>query len=168
MLASDKKSGFSEAEAREEAGRCLQCECMECVKVCLFLERFKSYPKRYVRQISNDATMVLGSHGETNRLVNSCSLCDLCAVVCPSDLSMGKVCLEGRRSLVSRGKMPLSAHDFALEEMLASNSMAAAFASHEPGKKTSRFVSFPDASSAPFIPSTASRYSRQRRHRVSI
>jgi NADPH-dependent glutamate synthase beta subunit-like oxidoreductase len=141
--AADKKSGYTDAEARQEAERCLQCECMECVKVCLFLERFKAYPKRYVRQISNDATMVMGSHGETNRLVNSCSLCDLCETVCPNDLSMARVCMEGRESLVSRGKMPPSAHEFALEEMLASGSDTAAFASHEPGKKTSRFVFFP-------------------------
>ena len=139
----DKESGYSDVEAKQEAGRCLQCECMECVKVCLYLERFKSYPKRYVRQIKNDETIVLGSHGQTIRLVNSCSLCDLCAVVCPHDLSMAQVCMEGRRSLAKRGKMPPSVHDFALNDMLSSNSDKAALALHEPGKLKSKFVFFP-------------------------
>jgi len=38
----DRTSGYSDAEAMEEASRCIGCECMECVKACLFLERFKS------------------------------------------------------------------------------------------------------------------------------
>jgi Fe-S oxidoreductase len=148
----DKKYGYSDVEAREEAGRCLQCECMECVKVCLFLERFKSYPKRYVRQIKNDETMVLGSHGQTIKLVNSCSLCDLCAVVCPHDLSMAQACMEGRRSLLKRGKMPPSPHDLALNDMLSSNSDKASLALHEPGKLKSKFAFFPGCQMSAIYP----------------
>lgn len=140
------ESGYSDEEARSEAGRCIQCECMECVKKCLFLERFKGYPKRYVRQISNDATVVLGAHGATRRLANSCSLCGLCAVMCPNDLSMAEVCMEGRRSLVERGKMPASAHEFALEDMASASSGKAALALHEPRKEASRFAFSPGAS----------------------
>jgi Fe-S oxidoreductase len=136
-------SGYSEDEAREEADRCIQCECMECVKQCLFMEQFKAYPKRYIRQVSNDATMVLGAHGPTRKLVNSCSLCGLCTVLCPNDLSMAQVCMEGRKNLVERGKMPLSAHDFALNDMLSSNSDKAALALNEPGKLKSEFAFFP-------------------------
>jgi len=135
--------GYADEEARTEAGRCIQCECMECVKQCLFMERFKGYPKRYVRQVSNDATIVLGAHGPTRKLVNSCSLCDLCTVICPNDLSMADVCMEGRRNLVERGKMPLSAHEFALDDMASANSVKAALAFHEPGKEASRFAFFP-------------------------
>lgn len=135
--------GYSDDEARAEAARCLQCECMECVKQCLFMQQFKAYPKRYARQISNDATMVLGSHGPTRKLVNSCSLCDLCTVLCPHDFPMAEVCMEGRRSLVEKGKMPPSAHDFALEDMASANSPRSALAFHEPGKDVSRFVFFP-------------------------
>ncbi len=137
------ESGYSDEEAREEAGRCIQCACMECVKKCLFLERFNAYPKQYVRQISNDATVVLGAHGATRRLVNSCSLCGLCAAACPNDLSMAQVCMEGRRSLVERGKMPASAHEFALEDMASATGDRAAMACHEPGKEVSRFAFFP-------------------------
>jgi heterodisulfide reductase subunit B len=51
--------------------------------------------------------------------------------------------MEGRRSLVKRGKMPPSAHDFALNDMLSSNSDKAALTLHEPGKFKSEFVFFP-------------------------
>jgi len=36
-------------EAVREAGRCLLCECMECVKSCPFLQHYKGYPKK-IRQ----------------------------------------------------------------------------------------------------------------------
>jgi glutamate synthase (NADPH) small chain len=139
----ESDAGYDDAEAVREASRCIQCECMECVKACLYLERFKSYPKRYVRQIGNDETIVMGSHGQTIKLVNSCSLCGLCKLVCPNDLSMAKICMEGRESLVKRGKMAPSAHDFALTDMASSNSEKAALASHEPGKSASAYAFFP-------------------------
>jgi NADPH-dependent glutamate synthase beta subunit-like oxidoreductase len=161
----DKESGYSNVEAQREAGRCLQCECMECVKVCLFLERFKSYPKRYVRQIKNDETMVLGSHGQTIKLVNSCSLCDLCAVVCPHDLSMAQVCMEGRMSLAKRGKMSPSAHDLALNDMLSSNTDKASLALHEPGKTKSKFAFFPGCQMSAIYPEhVIATYSYLRNH----
>ena len=41
----DAIAGYSQDEARSEAGRCLQCQCLECVKACAFLESFGGYPK---------------------------------------------------------------------------------------------------------------------------
>ncbi len=148
----DRISGYSDADGMQEAGRCMGCECMECVKACLFLERFKSFPKRYVRQISNDETMVMGSHGQTISLVNSCSLCGLCETVCPNGLSMACVCMDGRASLIARGKMAPSAHDFALNDMLSSNSDRAAVALHEPGRKASTYAFFPGCQMAAIYP----------------
>ncbi len=148
----DRAAGYSDEEAKQEAGRCIRCECMECVKNCLFLERFKSYPKRYVRQISNDETMVMGSHGQTISLVNSCSLCGLCEEVCPNSLAMAPVCMEGRASFVSRGKMAPSAHDFALTDMVSSGSDRAAISLHEPGKETSSYLFFPGCQMAAIYP----------------
>ncbi len=52
--AGGSERGFSDDEALAEAGRCIQCECMECVKVCLYLERYKGYPKKYARQVFNN------------------------------------------------------------------------------------------------------------------
>lgn len=136
-------AGYNEAEAMSEAGRCIQCQCLECVKSCRYLERFKSYPKTYIRQIYNNEAILIGSHGLTNKLINSCSLCGLCEVVCPNHLSMAPVCLEGRMNLVQRNKMPPSAHDFALEEMRAANSEKSVISCHEPGRDRSAYAFFP-------------------------
>lgn len=106
--------------AQQEAARCLNCQCLECVRVCDYLEKHKAHPKTYARQIYNNAAIVKGQH-LANRLVNSCSLCGLCARVCPEGFAMAELCLTARQDMVARGVMPQSAHEFALEDMAAAN-----------------------------------------------
>lgn len=122
---------YDEGEATREAARCLNCQCLECVKVCPYLEKHKGHPRAYARQIYNNAAIVKGQH-LANRLVNSCSLCGLCAKVCPTGFDMGALCLAARRDMVARGAMPDAAHEFALEDMLSANAPDAAFAKPDP------------------------------------
>ncbi len=135
-------SGFSPSEAMAEAARCFPCHCLECVKACEYLKHYGSYPKRYVRDIYNNLSIVMG-HRKANRQIDSCTLCGLCETICPNDLSMGEVCLEARRSMADSGHMPASHHDFALRDMEHSRSDAAAFARHQPGRKASAVAFFP-------------------------
>lgn len=139
---SDEPSGYTTEEAVLEAGRCLNCQCLECVKACKYLENYGSYPKKYLRQIYNNDTIVMGMrHG--NKMINSCSLCGQCAVVCPQGLDLGETCKTTRESMVSKGKMPPSAHDFALRDMAFNNSEEFALTRHQPGHNTSEYVFFP-------------------------
>jgi glutamate synthase (NADPH) small chain len=138
----DDASGYSKEEATREAKRCIQCQCLECVKVCEYLNSFGGYPKKYVRQIYNNLSIVMG-HRHANKLINSCSLCGLCREVCPEDLHMGLVCKKAREIMVSQGKMPVSAHDFPLRDMLFSNGEKCALTRHQPGTQTSSFLFFP-------------------------
>ena len=142
VAVSDPNVGYSAQEAKQEAERCLQCECMECVKVCEFLAGFKGYPKKYIRQIYNNLSIVMGQrHG--NKLINSCSICGLCKEVCPEDLHMGEICLAARETMVQQGNMPPSAHEFALRDMAFSNSEKCALNRHQPGMNSSKFLFFP-------------------------
>ncbi len=134
--------GYAADEARAEAERCFPCRCVECVKVCEYLAAHKSYPKRYVREIYNNDCIVLGNH-KSNRLSNACSLCGLCEAVCPERLNMGEICLEARRSMVDKGKMPPSYHDFALRDMAFSTGDAFFLARHQPGMAASAAAFFP-------------------------
>ena len=104
----DGHGGYSPEEASREAARCMQCQCLECVKVCEYLDSFGSYPKKYIRQVYNNLSIVMG-HRHANKLINSCSVCGLCSEVCPEDLHMGLVCKKARETLVKQGKMPPSA-----------------------------------------------------------
>ncbi|HNT77843.1 MAG TPA: 4Fe-4S dicluster domain-containing protein [Anaerolineae bacterium] len=136
------EQGYTRAEAAAEAARCLQCECMECVKVCAYLEHYGSYPKQYVRQIYNNLSIVMGER-RFNTLINSCSLCGLCGAVCPEGLDMAPVCREARQTMVQQNRMPPSAHDFALRDMAFSNGPLATLARHAPGADRSDYVFFP-------------------------
>jgi Fe-S oxidoreductase len=139
---SHPESGYTPEEAIQEAERCLQCQCLECVKACLYLEHFKGYPKKYAREIYNNESIVMGER-KGNTLVNSCSLCGLCEVICPNDFSMADVCRNARTSMVKRGKMPPSAHEFALRDMAFSNGEKFALSKHEPGHEKSEYLFFP-------------------------
>lgn len=141
VTAADQLRGYTAEEAVTEARRCLRCECLECVKVCAYLEHFGSYPRRYARQVSNNA-LVKGSRG-ANLLVNSCTLCGLCTEVCPEDFSMKRLCLDERQRLVGEGRMPPSAHEFALEDYKWSHGSAFALARAAPDSASTTHVFFP-------------------------
>ena len=142
VAAADLTQGYTPAEAAAEAARCFPCHCLECVKVCPFLEHFGAYPKRYVREIYNNETIIMGPR-KTNRLIDSCTLCGLCAEVCPEQLAMGEVCLSARQGMTAKGKMPPSHHDFALRDLAYSRSEAFALARHQPGFASSAVLFYP-------------------------
>lgn len=129
-------------ESSEEARRCLKCQCLECVKVCEYLKEYGSYPKRYVREIYNNLSIVKGERRK-NQFINSCSLCGLCGQVCPTDMDMGEICRDSRREMVSQNRMPASAHDFALRDMQFSNSEHISLVRNAPGKSSSEYLFFP-------------------------
>lgn len=133
---------YRREEAVQEAARCYPCHCLECVKVCPYLEEYGSYPKSYVRQIYNNETIVMGVR-KANRMINSCALCGLCAAVCPEHLNMADVCLDARQGMVRSGKMPPSTHDFALRDMAFSQSEAFFLARHQPGFAASQAAFLP-------------------------
>ncbi len=149
----DPREGFTSAEAAVEAGRCLSCQCLECVKVCAYLERYQGYPKTYARRFYNNAAIVKGHH-QANRMINSCSLCGLCTEVCPESFSMADLCLTARRDMVERGKMPPSAFEFALTDMAESDSEACALAMPGPGAETCGHLFFPGCQLAGASPDT--------------
>jgi Fe-S oxidoreductase len=139
----DSIKGYTEEEALMEAERCIQCECMECVKKCLFLKRYKAYPKKYAREIFNNERILLGAAHQYNVFTNSCSTCGLCETICPNDFSMADLCLEARRTLLEQKIMPPSFHEFALQDMVYSNGEPFSLCRHEPGEKESAWLYFP-------------------------
>jgi Fe-S oxidoreductase len=135
------KAGYSRSEAVREAERCIDCQCLECVRHCVYLEEYGAYPKVYARRVYNNSAIVKGSH-QTNRFINSCSLCRQCETLCPRNFSMADLCLEARQTMVREKRMPPSAHWFALEEMRSAR-RETAFARHAPGRSTSSTLFFP-------------------------
>ena len=113
--------GFGRDAAAEEARRCLHCRCVQCVKCCSHLKSFQIAPKDYARQIGTNESVIMGTH-YANKMINSCTLCGLCDEQCLYDVHLRDMVHETRKSMVEKGKMPPSAHDFALRDMQFSNS----------------------------------------------
>jgi heterodisulfide reductase subunit C len=134
-------AGFSREEAVLEGRRCIDCQCLECVRNCVYLAEYGAYPKTYARRVYNNSAIVKGIH-QTNRFINSCSLCRQCENLCPRNFSMADLCLEARQLMVRENRMPASAHWFALEEMRAATNNTA-LVRHAPGKTTSKAILFP-------------------------
>jgi NADPH-dependent glutamate synthase beta subunit-like oxidoreductase len=138
----DPALGYTPDEAKAEAARCFPCHCLECVQVCPYLEHYGAYPKRYIREIYNNETIIMGNR-KSNRMIDSCTLCGLCATVCPEQLAMGDVCLSARQGMTAKGKMPPSHHDFALRDMASSRSETFTLARHQPGRSNSAVLFYP-------------------------
>ncbi len=141
---------YTKEEAQAEAKRCLQCECMECVKSCEYLKHYGGYPKKYVREIYNNMSMLVRAR-TSNNFINSCALCGLCGEVCPTDLNMAQPIKETREKMVETSRMPASTHDFALRDMEFSNGEKFAMAKNAPvgcrgdptGRPNNEYVFFP-------------------------
>lgn len=136
----DPGQGYTREEATAEAERCLNCQCMECVKLCEYMKHYRSYPLSYARQIYKNMTSAVR---RSNQMINSCSMCRLCEVVCQDDFSMADICRKARETMVSTGKMPRSAFEFALRDLAYSNSDLCAMARHEPGFSQSKVMFYP-------------------------
>ena len=147
--------GYTLAEAMAEASRCLDCQCLECVRHCVYLEYFGGYPKSYARRVYNNSAIVKGIH-QANILINSCSLCRQCQVLCPHDFAMADLCLDARQQMVREGRMPPSAHWFALEEMRSAR-LDGALLSHAPDREESRDIFFPGCQLAGIRPEQTAR-----------
>ena len=143
---------YSKEQAIEEAGRCIQCRCEECLKSCAYLKHYKKHPGLLAREIYNNTQIIMGDH-QLNKPMNACSLCGQCTVVCPNGFDMARVCHLARQNMVSTDKMPLAPHEFALLDMLFSNGDAF-LARPQPGFEQCRYVFFPGCQAAAIAPDT--------------
>jgi NADPH-dependent glutamate synthase beta subunit-like oxidoreductase len=128
---------LSEVEAREDAERCLDCECGLCVKDCEFLAKHCQSPKDLARRVKGGL-----QPEEALKMVYSCNICSLCAAVCPEDLDTGGMLIEARRQAVKEGRGPLPAHKPIVNYFNAGVSNTFSFVMSEPGRARSKRLFF--------------------------
>ncbi|MBQ6719841.1 MAG: 4Fe-4S dicluster domain-containing protein [Oscillospiraceae bacterium] len=138
--------------AMAEAQRCIQCHCDECIKGCAYLQHYNKFPRVLTREIYNNVSIIMGDH-MMNKPINACSLCGQCSVLCPNGYDMAEICHMARQNMVSTGKMPLAPHEFALMDMVFSNSEAF-LCRKQPGFDTCKYVFFPGCQATAIAPAT--------------
>ncbi len=121
-------TSYSEEEAKKEAARCLECQCDFCRTYCDLTDFYNKWPLRIRDEIM--ATTLPGSADvkatPAKRLLSTCSQCGLCKEVCPEEIDLGGLILEGRKSMHRQQKAPWVFHDFWLRDMDFANSDRAA------------------------------------------
>ncbi|KUO58273.1 MAG: pyridine nucleotide-disulfide oxidoreductase [Gracilibacter sp. BRH_c7a] len=95
--------GFTEDQAKEEASRCLQCECKTCMKHCEMLNDFCEYPKQIMEKTMQD-------QGIEPLLAYSCNMCSQCTINCPREFKFAEIFMDIRKELVKSGDGPLPKH----------------------------------------------------------
>jgi glutamate synthase (NADPH/NADH) small chain len=151
---------LSEAEARDEAERCLDCECKRCVEDCEFLAQHCRSPRDLARRVRDRLT-----DDDVLRTVYSCNLCSLCATVCPEDLDTGALLFEARRKAVEHGRGPLVEHEPALAHYRKGVSKIFSLSMPEPGRGRSKRMFFPGCALPAIAPRrTLELYDEIRRH----
>ena len=138
--------------AIEEAKRCIQCQCLECIKGCVYLQHYKRNPRAAIREIYNNMSIVMGNH-MANGMINACDECGQCKAACPNGFDYPDVCRIAKHTMVETGKMPPSTHEFALLDEAFSN-QEAFLARPEPGYETCRYLFFPGCQASAVSPDT--------------
>ena len=142
---------YTEEEAQKEAGRCIDCQCLECYKACVYMQHYKKYPKTLINEMHNTLNFTLANR-MFNIAINSCAECGQCKVICPNGCDMKEVVECSRRIMICDNKMPPSAHEFALLDMEFSNSDEFFTVRHQPGLTESKYVFFPGCQLAATAP----------------
>jgi NADPH-dependent glutamate synthase beta subunit-like oxidoreductase len=151
---------LGETGAREEAERCLDCECGLCVRDCEFLTKHCSSPKELARRVKQGLTPP-----ETRQMAYSCNVCSLCAAVCPEGLDTGEMLMEARRQAVQAGQGPLPAHKPIVGYYKAGVSGAFSLLLSEPGRARSPRLFFTGCALPAVAPKhTLTIYDALRRH----
>lgn len=127
---------LDESQTRREGERCLQCSCRLCVDDCDFLSKYCNSPMELARQVRGELEAHL-------TMVYSCTLCGLCAEVCPERLPIGALLLQARRVAVTQKAAPLAAHADLLGAFRDAVKPRATLLMSEPGRSRTRRLFFP-------------------------
>ena len=117
----------SQEGAMAEAGRCLQCDCSQCMDSCEMLQLYRKNPHGIAREAYADSAAAPPIATQSLvRQTYSCTNCGKCADVCPENADLGSLFLLSRADRFRRGTGPKAFHDYWLREMDFATGPAAA------------------------------------------
>lgn len=96
--------GFTDETALKESNRCMQCECKLCMKECIMMNDFVTYPKEFTDRVPQ---------GELSELMTySCNMCDQCTIVCPKGYKFAEFFGSARKDMckLNGGNSPIKGH----------------------------------------------------------
>ena len=109
--------GYTEAEAKQEAARCLRCDCELCINACEMLKSFNKKPHRMAVEAFTDLQASVLSSRLMTRETYSCNICGYCKSICPENVDLGGLLQLSRSARIGTASHPAAFHDFWLREM---------------------------------------------------
>ncbi|MCE5252996.1 MAG: FAD-dependent oxidoreductase [Actinomycetia bacterium] len=134
--------GYTEAEAKAEAARCLQCDCGKCIAACEMLSRFRKDPRQIALEVYTDMEANPFSTRAVTRETYSCNICGYCRSVCPVGVDIGALLQFSRAARMRAGVHPAALHDFWLRDMDFATGEGA-FASPPRGRPACEYAFYP-------------------------
>ena len=133
----------SEAGARAEAGRCMQCDCSECIESCELLKRYRKTPQGIAREAYADSAAAPPIATQSLvRQTYSCTNCGKCREVCPENADLGALFMLSRSDRFRRNTGPKAFHDYWLRELdFAANEAAVTL--NPPDRDSCKYAFFP-------------------------
>ena len=134
---------YSKDEAKNEAQRCLRCNCTRCEDSCEFMQYYRTGSRKIANLIAfglDDKNLEPVSN---NRLVNSCTDCGVCKEVCPFDIATGDQIQAGRRKMFDKKMIPPAYHHYWIMDMHHAASEEASLYLPAENEKQAKYLFFP-------------------------
>ena len=140
-----EETPWTEEALVQEANRCLLCQCDFCRTYCDLTAYVDKWPLRIQDEIL--ATTLPGwsevKATPAKRLMSTCNQCGVCKEVCPEDIDIGGLILEGRKSMHRQDKAPWVFHDFWIRDMEHANGPNSLVCKQPPNGKHCQLLFFP-------------------------
>jgi len=103
---------FTKDEVKKEAGRCMQCDCADCMNVCEHLRKYKGNPLKYAIDVYQDSQVrpPITAHSVT-KAVYACNDCGRCSKACRQETDLPGLFCFSRQNRMERGDYPPAFHD---------------------------------------------------------
>ncbi len=134
------ENSWTEAEIKEEASRCIQCRCNNCMEVCDMHNYYGREPKKTLGSVAETIFKSQWSRKTAHILANSCTNCGACKDACPVGIDFSQIYKDSRRVMHLQGVTPPAYHEYWINDLIHSNSDAALV---KPAKKTTNYLLFP-------------------------
>ncbi|MBQ6360774.1 MAG: 4Fe-4S dicluster domain-containing protein [Lachnospiraceae bacterium] len=135
-------AGYTAEEAKQEAGRCLRCDCSRCYDACDFMRYYRKYPSQLATAVEFGLRLDVIEPKTNNRMVNACSDCGTCVAVCPYGVDSGREIMLARHQMFEQAQLSDYYHGFLLKDMAHSMSEDAFLGKCSPTGKT-EYILFP-------------------------
>ena len=88
-VSAQKGMVYTAQQAKDEAARCLQCNCEVCQNRCDLMAYYKKYPKRICEEVEGTIhPAAIFANRMATRLIASCNQCGICKEACPQHIDM--------------------------------------------------------------------------------